>query len=363
MVNCISDCPTRWNSSYLAWIRLVQIKTYIELLISELSTHDDQDAKKDGRKLRNINLTESEWELIKDLLQVLGPFEEATTYLGGSFYATHSLLYRLIKNLKKKFAPLSRERPRYDEINSTNDIFEDLDEEPLDELEQSQKEQPEDKIQQDHYTKINTPVNTYGLLNKVKKKIYDALCLYYPEPNPEKWISALLDPRCKALDFLDLEDRSDVILLLRELYEQEKGMGGEDQDQGQTSEDVHLHEDDIVITINPLYTPCLIKSLDREEGPAVDEIEEFLKLPQIGLNKDPFAWWDLHTKRFPILSKLAKIYLAASATSTASERLFSDAGNLMSVKRTRIAPELFKRMMFLKRNLDLYHNIHPAFIN
>ncbi|CAG8633777.1 3078_t:CDS:2 [Rhizophagus irregularis] len=46
--------------------------------------------------------------------------------------------------------------------------------------------------------------------------------------------------------------------------------------------------------------------------------------------------------------KLAKIYLAASTTSTASERLFSDAGNLISVKRTHIAPELLKSIMFLK---------------
>jgi len=103
---------------------LVQIKTYIELLISELITHDDPGARKDVRKLRNINLTESEWELIKDLLQVLSPFEEATTYLGGSFYATHSLLYRLIKKLKKIFMPLSREKPKYEENKVINDVFE-----------------------------------------------------------------------------------------------------------------------------------------------------------------------------------------------------------------------------------------------
>ena len=86
---------------------------------------------------------------------------------------------------------------------------------------------------------------------------------------------------------------------------------------------MHLYEDDIIVSVNPLYTSCLIKSLNREGGPEVGEIEVFLKLPQIGLNKDPFAWWDLHSKQFPIISRLAKIYLAVSTTSTASERLLA----------------------------------------
>ncbi|CAG8839523.1 14453_t:CDS:1, partial [Cetraspora pellucida] len=81
--------------------------------------------------------------------------------------------------------------------------------------------------------------------------------------------------------------------------------------------------------------------------------------PEISLKKDPLVWWDLHSKKFPVLSKLARIYLAVPATFNPSERLFSDAGNLMTSKRTHISPELFKRMLFLKRNIDQYQNIHP----
>ena len=80
LINCISDCKTRWNSSYLAWIRLIQIKAYIELLITHLTTHENSDERKDGRRLREINLVDSEWDLLKDLLQVLGPFEEVSNF-------------------------------------------------------------------------------------------------------------------------------------------------------------------------------------------------------------------------------------------------------------------------------------------
>ena len=56
-------------------------------------THNDPNIRKDGKLLKDIMLTEAEWDLIIELLQVLGTIEEVTTCLGGSKYVTHSLLY------------------------------------------------------------------------------------------------------------------------------------------------------------------------------------------------------------------------------------------------------------------------------
>ena len=60
------------------------------------------------------------------------------------------------------------------------------------------------------------------------------------------------------------------------------------------------------------------------------------------------------------MSRLAKQYLAVFASSTASERLFSDAGNLITAKRTCISPMLFKRLMFLKKNEKYFDRIYPS---
>jgi len=60
------------------------------------------------------------------------------------------------------------------------------------------------------------------------------------------------------------------------------------------------------------------------------------------------------------LSRLAKKYLAVYACSTASERLFSDAGNLLTVKRTRMSPTLFKKIIFLKKNGKHLDSIHSS---
>ena len=55
---------------------------------------------------------------------------------------------------------------------------------------------------------------------------------------------------------------------------------------------------------------------------------------------------------------MARIYLTVPATSTPSERLFSDAGNLLSAKRSRMNAELFKRIIFLKRNASKVNSIY-----
>ena len=55
---------------------------------------------------------------------------------------------------------------------------------------------------------------------------------------------------------------------------------------------------------------------------------------------------------------MARIFLTIPVTSTSSERLFSDAENLLTSKRSRIDSELFKRMMILKRNATKVASIH-----
>jgi len=83
-----------------------------------------------------------------------------------------------------------------------------------------------------------------------------------------------------------------------------------------------------------------------------NEIERYLVMAQIQSDQDPLKWWDVNKSQFPILAQLARKYLSIQATSGASERVFSDAGLIMSAKRTRMK-NLSEALIFLKRNGDL----------
>jgi len=41
--------PTRWNSSYLAWCHLLELKGYIRTLEASLAEETNQDSKKDSQ--------------------------------------------------------------------------------------------------------------------------------------------------------------------------------------------------------------------------------------------------------------------------------------------------------------------------
>jgi hypothetical protein len=112
------------------------------------------------------------------------------------------------------------------------------------------------------------------------------------------------------------------------------------------------------ITLNPIYKPRLFSIFEQNQPKASNEVEEYLKEDKIPFSQCPFNWWLNKKNKYPVLAKMARIFLAIPATSTSSERLFSDAGNLMTSKRSRIDSELFKRMMFLKKNATKVTSIH-----
>ena len=65
------------------------------------------------------------------------------------------------------------------------------------------------------------------------------------------------------------------------------------------------------------------------------EIERYLALP-CDENVNPLLWWQAHSTEFPILSLMARDYLAVQATSVACEQAFSVAGHTITKTRNRL---------------------------
>ena len=84
------------------------------------------------------------------------------------------------------------------------------------------------------------------------------------------------------------------------------------------------------------------------------EVDRYLNMPIIDFKTgDPYLWWSQHHQEFPFLSKLARRYLSAPATSVPSEQVFSAAGDLHDEKRNRIMPELSQDLLFIQNNFIL----------
>jgi hypothetical protein len=297
-------------------------------------------------------LTNDEWDLLRDLIPILGPFEEATRYLGGSNYSTHSIMKPLITEIINKLKP---DEPNENIMNIENleDVF--VWDEDQDNPDNSNNVKNTNGHQKN--VDLNRPMQTSGVLKKVKDTLYQAMLYYWENEREISYLPSILDPRIKKLDFAPHEMEQTLNSLKAKYRKMKLNMSSRSQPSP-------LPIPAIITT--PFLTPSstlyqsTLFDIFNHPSPAnnQNELDEYLAIPQIPFNSDPFSWWKINKEKFPILSELARAYLSVSATSTPSERLFSDCGNLMGPKRTRMSPEFFKRIMFLKRNYNVLDTIH-----
>jgi hypothetical protein len=66
---------------------------------------------------------------------------------------------------------------------------------------------------------------------------------------------------------------------------------------------------------------------------------------------DILNWWREHQEKFPKLAKLARKIFSVPASSAASERAFSAAGQTITERRTSLKPDTVDSILFLHSNL------------
>ena len=334
----IADVETRWNSSYLAWKRLIKIKDLIDILASTMLIDPDPSTRRDGKRLKNINLTEDEWQEIRKLINILEDFAEATEYLDGSKYTTISLMYSVLAMISKKILPNDDSNVEVVDLTSPNTAFDDdvgyedaPEDEPITERPKRRK------------ININTPQYCTNLENRVKAALYQSMNHYWEVPQEQGMLAALLDPRFKELKFASDSLRIITQEQLKDAYQDMRNLTSEDQE----------------TELQPVSSNSLLARMFQNNTIHVDEVSSYLALPKVHPDDCPLLWWKTNKTRFPVLSKLARKYLAIPATSTPSERLFSEAGNVMTIKRTQLAPNTLENLVFCKKNWRLVGGVFP----
>ncbi|KAL0973461.1 hypothetical protein UPYG_G00203940 [Umbra pygmaea] len=81
-----------------------------------------------------------------------------------------------------------------------------------------------------------------------------------------------------------------------------------------------------------------------------NEVQLYRSFPAVLSSVNPILWWWQKKDQKPMLSKLANKYLCVQASSTLSERVFSTAGDTLSVERAQLLPERVDMLVFLKKN-------------
>jgi hypothetical protein len=72
----------------------------------------------------------------------------------------------------------------------------------------------------------------------------------------------------------------------------------------------------------------------------------------------PLDWWKTSAHRFKNFERLAVKYLAIPATSAPSERIWSRAARVLTVKQNRMSEEVTSATMYCKENRELLHKYY-----
>lgn len=81
------------------------------------------------------------------------------------------------------------------------------------------------------------------------------------------------------------------------------------------------------------------------------EVQNYLSASRLDFEEDSLLWWKAQPFNYPSLGRVAQKYLCICATSSASERLFSTAGNVVSSFRATLKPDKVDMLVFLSKNL------------
>ncbi|CAB4415453.1 unnamed protein product [Rhizophagus irregularis] len=144
-------------------IVFIFFKDAIIQLQTDLITSSIREEKNDGAKLKKIMLSDSEWELIDQLVTLLMPFEEETRKFSGGTYVT---LSRMISTIKELIFDLAGDFPS---DNTTNLSYEDNEEVNIFPIETNDEEVISDFTNKK--ISIKEPLNTTGVLNKVQNTV------------------------------------------------------------------------------------------------------------------------------------------------------------------------------------------------
>ncbi|GBC14992.2 zinc finger BED domain-containing protein 1-like [Rhizophagus irregularis DAOM 181602=DAOM 197198] len=323
-----------------------------------LPLSDNYDDRANGRRLKKWLLLPHEWNLLKQIVDLLEPFEDATTYFSGTSYATLSIIYPLIQVLKFKYAEndevndddleLEQDAPNFqhEESDEESDLS-DSDEEDNPEL-----DTPEQSMTHHHQTRskaaaASTIQPAQDILKIMKQTIYNSLFVYWNEPIMIGLLASLLDPRLKTLSNWDEETRNkaktELMHQFKELIDLNLVQSSPSGSLSQQQHHSRLHSSifGMQVTANPFSE--LESYLDPIRTPIADH------------SVNPFEWWAIRKTQFPNVAKLARKYLSIPGSSVPSERLFSDVSNQITAKCTRLDSKLAGKMMFLKRNSNAIH--------
>ena len=150
--------------------------------------------------------------------------------------------------------------------------------------------------------------------------------------------AALLDPRYRELQMLDPVSRQRSKNSLSNLWSIMDAERKEAQHEEEDANEPFPIEFDLDARAD----------LAPKKSKKISEYDLYVRGENEAKDTDPLLWWKQNEHQFPLLSILARRYLAIPASSAASERVFSRLKNTLTAKRVHMHPKTVCQLQFVR---------------
>ena len=298
--NLVQDVATRWNSTYFLIERLLEQRWPVTAVLSDPSVTKYSD--------RSLDLTSEQWNLLAELKPVLHVLQVATTFLSAEYNVSISALQPIVHGLTRSMEVTEEDSPAIRQCKCA----------------------------------ISKELRSRWSLNSID-----------PTSPGSDLVAVCLDPRFKQAKFLESHQRLDLQMAITDLARREKAATEQKQQQQQQDLTTEKESDSRPKALDLLLGSDSPASSSDSSDPVQDEVENYFKQEQSPRHSSPLDWWKVNGRRFPLLARLSRKYLAITATSTPAERVFSVAGLIVSRLRASLSPEHVDMLVFLNKNMDL----------
>lgn len=321
-LNLKVDCPTRWNSCYDMLERFLALKPALHSFFVYLGTPTGRNEFKDAKRTL-FQPKGSDWLTISCLKALLVPFSSATKILSGQLYPTVPLVLPALSSVRRRLS----DRLLFDRALAIAGN--------------------EDYV---HETKVVMQACRERVLQLFDQR-FAAL-----ESSDLMWI-AYLDPRvARKMNHLTAATRpiacANIVaasLALAKQFDRLRPDGSPLSSISRSPFETTEDTGDVCADIfgDDLEAPS-VADLERACN---DEFTNYLaEKHTVKTSDDPFDWWRVNQHKYPNLSRLARKWLGVVATSVPSERAFSTSGNVVTVKRSSLAPDMVRDLVFVSEN-------------
>ncbi|KRT78170.1 hypothetical protein AMK59_7458 [Oryctes borbonicus] len=293
-----NDVPTRWNSTYSMLERVFKLQQPITTTINSLHIPVEL-------------LSEHEWIAIKEICKILEPFEQITNEMSSETAVTLSKVILIVRGLETFLKKLKL---------------------------------------------VTTTAPARTLIDSLLQSITNGFP--YLETNSVFAKCDFLDPRFKKRAFATDEAfekvKDEIHQEVTSLTNKNTSISQTTEFRPEASEPARENSIDIIDLVWQDFdvstkTTTSINVIEK----TTLEIRSYIEDVPLERKQNPLEWWKTRELLYPNLSKLAKKYLSAVATSVPSERLFSKAGLAISDRRSRLKGKDTQKILFLHYNQHL----------